>query len=112
MTAKHLANDAVGLSDLVALVHSKVIQVERLLTDVGYNVIFCAADGVVAYKEDTDATSAAALYTSIAAISGTDFTFSAGVGHSLREAYVALLAAKSNGKAHVCIFSDMTCSEL
>ena len=35
-------------------------------------------------------------------------TFSAGVGQSLREAYIALLAAKSNGKACLYNFSEMT----
>lgn len=54
ITASHLANDARGLSAFVALVHTKVTQIERLLTGAGYTVIFCAADGVVAHKADTD----------------------------------------------------------
>lgn len=107
VTAQHLANDAAGLSAFVALVHEKVMQIERLLTGSGYTVIFCAADGVVAHKADTDTANAADLYASIQAIGGRDLTFSAGVGQSLREAYVALLAAKSNGKARLCIFSEM-----
>ncbi|MGO6982565.1 mCpol domain-containing protein [Rhizobium leguminosarum] len=107
VTAMHLANDAAGLSAFVALVHDKVTQIGRLLENAGFLVIFCAADGVVAHKEDTHATTVADLYTSIEAIGGGDLTFSAGVGRSLREAYVALLAAKSNGKARLCIFSEM-----
>lgn len=107
VTARHLANDAAGLSAFVAQVHEKVMQIEHLLTGAGYTVIFCAADGVVAHKADIDAASVAGLYDSIQAIGGRELTFSAGVGRSLREAYVALLAAKSNGKARLCIFSEM-----
>ncbi len=107
MTARHLANDAVGLSAVVALVHDKVTRIERLLIDAGYTVIFCAADGVVAHHAGADNLSAADLYPSIQAIGGNDLTFSMGVGQSLREAYVALQSAKSNGKARLCIFSEL-----
>jgi hypothetical protein len=91
VTARHLANDAAGVSAIVALVHDKVTQIERLLVEAGY----------------TDNLGAAGLYPSIQAIGGHELTFSAGVGQSLREAYVALLSAKSNGKARLCIFSEM-----
>lgn len=49
VTAKHLANDALGLRAFVDLVHEKVTQIASLPTGAGYEVIFCAADGVVAY---------------------------------------------------------------
>ena len=82
-------------------------KVENLLVESGYTVIFCAADGVVARKPNIDPASAAEIYASLRKIGGKDLTFSAGIGQSLREAYVALLAAKSNGKAQFCIFSTM-----
>lgn len=107
VVAQHLSNDAEGLSAFVALVQDKVTRIGRLMSDTGYTVIFCAADGVVGHKIDADPKSTAALYTSIQAIGGDELTFSAGVGLSLREAYVALLAAKSNGKARLCTFSEM-----
>ncbi|MFV0336001.1 MAG: mCpol domain-containing protein [Tropicimonas sp.] len=97
VVAQHLSNDAKGLSDFVALVHDKVVQIGQLLTVAGYTVIFCAADGVVAHKASVDMASTVELYSEIQAIGGKDLTFSAGVGESLREAYVALLSAKSNG---------------
>jgi hypothetical protein len=77
------------------------------MADSGYTVIFCAADGVVAYNADADTSGAAEVYASIRAIGGEELTFSAGVGVSLRDAYVALLSAKSNGKARLCIFSEL-----
>ncbi|TXM95369.1 mCpol domain-containing protein [Methylobacterium sp. WL116] len=107
VAAKHLANDSDGLSSFVKQVQEKVILIERLLIESGYRIIFCAADGVVAQIAETDTASLAELYVSIQAIGGRDLTFSAGVGWSLREAYIALLAAKSNGKDRICIFSEM-----
>ncbi len=77
VTAKHLANDALGLSALVDLVYEKVTQIEKLLVGAGYTVIFCAADGVVAQREDTDTANVAEVYASIQAIGGSDLTFSA-----------------------------------
>lgn len=91
----------------MTLIHERVTRIERLLTSAGFTVIFCAADGVVAHKTESDEASVADLYASIRAIGGGDLTFSAGVGQSLREAYVALLAAKSNGKARICTFSEL-----
>lgn len=107
IVALHLSNDAEGLGAFVALIHNKVTRVGDLLRNAGYTVIFCAADGVVAYKAEASPASAVDLYVSIDAIAGNEVTFSAGVGASLREAYVALLTAKSNGKARICAFSEL-----
>ncbi len=84
------------------------MQIESLLTSNGFEVIFCAADGVVAYKMDANDASVAKIYASIQTVTGSDLTFSAGVGRSLREAYIALLTAKSNGKARLCTFSELS----
>jgi hypothetical protein len=107
VTAKYLTNDAEGLSSVVALVREKVTQIENLLTSSGFRVIFCAADGVVGHKPNVDEASVTSIYASIQAIGGRDITFSAGAGESLREAYIALLAAKSQGKARLCSFSEL-----
>lgn len=107
IVAQHLSNDAEGLTAFVELVHEKVTQIGRLLTSCGYSVIFCAADGVVAFNVEAETASTVKIYSAIQTIGGKDLTFSAGVGMSLREAYVALLSAKSNGKNRLCIFSDL-----
>jgi hypothetical protein len=71
----------------------------------GFQIIFCAADGVAATA--TRDISLAELFSEIRSRSPTGFTFSAGVGSSLQEAYVALLNAKSQGKDRLCHFSDI-----
>ncbi|WP_151720058.1 mCpol domain-containing protein, partial [Gemmobacter serpentinus] len=43
----------------------------------------------------------------IESIGGSEISFSVGVGKSLRESYVALLYAKSTGKARVCDFNSI-----
>jgi hypothetical protein len=59
-------------------------------------VIFCAADGVVASIEiDVDFKE---IFKKINILAPKGITFSAGVGTSLKEAYIALISAKSNGK--------------
>lgn len=107
IVSRHLANDAEGLSAAATLIHEKVKQIGRLLSDSGYTIIFSAADGVVAYKEGEDISLTTNLYSSIKKIGDDNITFSAGVGMSLREAYIALMSAKANGKARLCIFSEM-----
>ncbi len=107
IAAMHLANDEENLSAFVLSVQDKVEQITRVLDEAGYTIIFSAADGVVGRSESCDLDNIELLYKQITAIGGTSLTFSAGVGQSLREAYVALLSAKSNGKARICSFSEM-----
>ncbi|MEL7430502.1 MAG: mCpol domain-containing protein [Pseudomonadota bacterium] len=107
IAAMHLANDEEKLSAFVLSVQDKVAQITQVLDEAGYTIVFSAADGVVGRSESFDLEKIELLYNRVVAIGGTSLTFSAGVGQSLREAYVALLAAKSNGKARICSFSEM-----
>lgn len=107
IVAMHLANDEEKLSAFVFSVQDKVAQISQVLDQAGYTIIFSAADGVVGRSESSDLDDIELLYKQVAAIGGTSLTFSAGVGKSLREAYIALLSAKSNGKARICFFSEM-----
>lgn len=106
MASFYFTNDTEGLRRLASKVQEKILQVAHLLRSAGYNVIFCAADGVAAQAEIpiSDSTD---LFPAIEAIGGGDMTFSAGVGVTLREAYVALLSAKSAGKAQLCVYGDL-----
>lgn len=106
MASFYFTNDAEGLSRFTSKVNETILQVAHLLRSAGYDVIFCAADGVAAQAESpiSDSTD---LFLAIEAIGGGDMTFSAGVGATLREAYVALLSAKSAGKAQLCVYGNL-----
>lgn len=106
ITALYLTNDAAGLRTFVGMVQRKVQAVTDLLEAAGYTIVFSAADGVVAETNHPD-DNGKALFEAIRAEGGGDLSFSAGVGESLREAYVALLAAKSGGKNCLCLYADI-----
>lgn len=106
ITAMYLRNDPVSLSAFAAMVQDKVHQIAKTLRARGFTVVFCAADGVAAHS-DSALSGTSELYQLIQSIGGNELTFSAGVGGSLREAYVALLAAKSNGKAQIVTYGDI-----
>ena len=80
-------------------------KIAAYLKSQGFEIIFCAADGVAgATKLEFDA---GYIYSQIKLISDGDLSFSAGVGKSLREAYVALLSAKSSGKGKLQSFEGV-----
>ena len=106
LAACYLSNDVKALETTRELVDLKTQQISELLTGLGYNVLFCAADGVTAHSQD-DIVDDLCLYQSIENTAGFELAFSVGVGETLREAYVALLFAKSTGKARLCNFRSM-----
>lgn len=96
ITAYYLGNDRNGLEALSLSLQASTKAISTRLQEHGFEVIFCAADGVVASTElDVDLKS---IFSEIREISPDGVTFSAGSGASLRESYIALLSAKSNGK--------------
>ena len=105
ITTFYLTNNIEGLTSFVESVRNSVVSITDILANAGHTIIFSAADGVVAeLVEDTDP---AALYREIANVGAPELTFSAGEGRSLRECYVALLAAKSEGKARLRRYKDL-----
>ena len=80
-------------------------KIAGLLEKKGFDVIFRAADGVVARVNSE--CNFEELFQAISACSTNGITFSAGVGSSLRDAYVALLNSKSNGKNQLSYFGDL-----
>lgn len=81
-------------------------EIATLLVKEGFTVIFCAADGVVATSDKYS--DVRGLFKKIQALSPENSTFSAGVGENLRNAYLALLNSKSNGKNTICVFEEIS----
>jgi hypothetical protein len=96
ITSCYLSNDRNRLSELSQSLQVSTRVISIKLQEYGFDVIFCAADGVVASTElDVDLKS---IFSEIREISPKGVTFSAGTGTTLRESYIALISAKCNGK--------------
>lgn len=105
ITSAYLRNNVEELISVNNLVQDKTRQIAVYLKSQGFEIIFCAADGVAGTtKSEIDAEY---IYSQIQRISDNELSFSAGVGKSLREAYVALLSAKSSGKGQLQSFEGM-----
>ncbi|MEC6833592.1 mCpol domain-containing protein [Photobacterium toruni] len=106
ITSSYLKNDINELSRINKVVNKKTTLISALLVAQGFNIIFCAADGVAAYIQQ-DTVDNDFLFQSIDTLSNPDLHFSVGIGTTLQEAYIALLSAKSNGKRCLHDFSDL-----
>ena len=107
ITSSYLSNDLGALIAVNKLVNNKTLQVADFLRSQGYVIVFCAADGVAAYCQGENIIEDDVLFNSVSRIANNEMTFSVGVGNSLRESYVALLAAKSNGKNQLMNFANL-----
>ncbi len=80
-------------------------QISNYLIEMNCSIVFSAADGIVAsFKDNMDIDK---LFCNIQQVDSYGITFSAGVGNSLQEAYIALLHSKSNGKNCLTLFSKI-----
>ena len=105
ITSCYLNNDEDKLYNISRELEDSTFKVASLLESRGFDLIFRAADGVVARIDgDCDFKD---LFLVISSCSKNGITFSAGVGTSLREAYIALLNSKSNGKNQLSHFSTL-----
>ena len=93
LAACYLSNQVDALKATKDLVELKTQRISGLLSSLGFEILFCAADGVTGStrKSVVDDSS---LYQRIKEAVGDEISFSVGVGGSLREAYVALLYAR------------------
>jgi GGDEF domain-containing protein len=96
ITACYISNNEKGLQEISKNLETSTRKISSLLVSLGFKVLFCAADGVVASTEKT--VNFTNLFESISSLAPEGISYSAGVGDTLREAYIALQAAKSNGK--------------
>ena len=103
----YLNNQEYELTRASEVLTQLALEISRLLTSNNFRIIFCAADGVAA-ASPTSNCDWNRLFSKIQSIALPDFTFSAGVGCSLQEAYIALLHAKSSGKNRLSHFSEMS----
>lgn len=107
ITSAYLKNDLSTLAEINQLVNRKTNLIADFLEQCGFVVIFCAADGVAGYCEK-DEVDEDFIFGRIKDIANEQMTFSAGIGNSLRESYVALLSAKSSGKACLRNFESLS----
>ena len=100
ITQSYLENDEHSLSQLLAELSTRLCQLSDCLRSEGFTIIFCAADGVLAKGEELNINHVSRFVLKI----GTPrLTFSAGVGTSLRLAYLALKYAKATGKHRIAV---------
>lgn len=96
ITSFYLKNNSKGLTELSQSLQISTKKISSTLEEHGFSVIFCAADGVVASTEL--AVDLNSIFNEIRTLAAQGLSFSAGAGSSLRESYIALTSAKSNGK--------------
>ena len=105
ITSYYLSNSSKELRNLSLAMKASTENISRKLDALGFDIIFCAADGVVAATDlEIDFN---ALFKDVGNLAPEGVTFSAGVGENLKEAYVALISAKSNGKNCLHHYVDM-----
>ncbi|WP_217997734.1 MULTISPECIES: mCpol domain-containing protein [Pseudomonas syringae group] len=105
ITACYIGNDEGRLSFISRRIEEYTLSIASLLESKGFYVIFRAADGVVARTNDD--CNFDELFLMISSCATDEITVSAGVGSSLREAYIALVNSKSNGKNQLSKFSAL-----
>ncbi|NCI78903.1 mCpol domain-containing protein [Acinetobacter kanungonis] len=106
ITASYLNNDMDSLKEINCLVNHKTHQIADFLSNIGFTIMFCAADGVAGFIDNVQIDEFE-LFDEIKAFIGNEITFSMGVGASMRESYIALLSAKSHGKDRVHSYNDL-----
>jgi hypothetical protein len=105
ITSAYLTNNVYELIRVNDLVKEKTELIAAYLESEGFEIIFCAADGVAGVTQSE--LDNRAIYSEIKKIAEDELSFSVGVGDTLRDAYVALLSAKSSGKGQLHNFNDM-----
>lgn len=106
ITKFYLNNDAKSLAELNQKMLETTHRIANYLEQLGFSIIFCGADGVAGHAE-TSSIPVNEIYKEISALGKECATFSAGTGHTLRESYVALMAAKSHGKARLYSYQNL-----
>jgi GTP cyclohydrolase III len=97
-----MTNDEAELRVVNIEVDRAISTISNQLKDRGFDIIFCGADGIICKKYKID------IEVLHSYISGLNFSirFSVGIGNTLREAFLALRYAKSNGKNGIAILED------
>lgn len=96
----HLNNDEVSLIDTINNLHTILIQMSEHLKVQGFEILFCAADGIVCRGVQLNHREFARYLNEVGL---PRFSFSAGIGNDLRTSFFALKYAKATGKNKVAI---------
>lgn len=107
ITSYYLSNDVTSLKEFNDLMNETTQAIANYLESIGFVIIFCAADGVAGFAEEHVIFNHIDVFNEITKISAKCATFSAGIGKSLRESYIALVSAKSCGKSRIHQYSDL-----
>jgi len=110
ITSYYLSNNITDLKEFSYALKLSTNKISIYLSAMGFDILFCAADGVVASIDSE--VSYSTLFKQISKLAPEGVTFSAGVGGNLREAYIALMWAKSNGKNSLYHYSSLDSSRL
>lgn len=110
ITACYISNDENKLREISKNLEVTTVHISALLASLGFNILFCAADGIAASVNKS--INFKSLFEEIRSLASEGISYSAGVGQNLREAYVALQAAKSNGKNRLCEYSEITDNQI
>ncbi|PEN23578.1 mCpol domain-containing protein [Klebsiella grimontii] len=105
ITASYISNSEVELAYISNKLNNATKKISDFLSANGFEIIFQAADGVTA--KTAVEVNFNDVFNTVKSHSFDGVTFSAGVGKDLREAYIALLNSKSNGKNMISIYNDM-----
>jgi hypothetical protein len=96
----YLENDEIKLTTIVKELEMILIRICEYLKSSGFEIIFCAADGI-ACKGSKIEVSSFTKY--IESVGKPHYTFSAGIGSDLQSSFYSLRYAKSMGKNKVVI---------
>ncbi len=110
ITACYISNDERKLQEISKSLEITTLSISTLLSSLGFNILFCAADGIAASIEKP--IKFTSLFEDIRSLTPEWISYSAGVGQNLREAFVALQSAKCNGKNRLCEYSEIVDNQL
>jgi hypothetical protein len=96
----YLENDEAALARIIQELNSFLTQICEYLELIGFEIIFCAADGIACKGSILDIDD---FVHHIRTIRKPDYTFSVGIGNDLQTSYLALKYAKAVGKDKIAI---------
>ena len=99
----YIENDEEKLASIVKELEQVLAQICQYLISLGFEIIFCAADGVACKGSNVEIDSFARY---IESIGKPNYTFSAGIGNDLQSSFFSLKYAKALGKNKVVISED------
>ncbi|NEP19772.1 MAG: mCpol domain-containing protein [Leptolyngbya sp. SIO4C1] len=91
----YFENNEKKLSQVIQDLHHILSRIQEYLINMGFEIIFCAADGIACKGKHLNVDEFAKY---LKVVGDPGYTFSAGIGSDLQSSYFALKYAKSAGK--------------